>query len=140
MVLCGARIGTEISAPTIALFRTITERHHVRARRRFLRARCLTPLEDSWEVCDDDAYLVEPSEDESIPAQSSDVPLTLPSYLSLHLAGLDPRVTVPSLKSSGDTLESGPTNERSTEKGIPRNGEIVDVTNDQPRKVVSITK
>ena len=65
--------------PSIALFRTIAGRNHSRPRRRFLRARRLTSQDDNVEVWEDDARPAEPSGDESIPAESQDVPINLPT-------------------------------------------------------------
>ena len=44
----------------IALFRTIAERNHMRARRRFSRAQCLASQGGNVEVWGDDVHPVEP--------------------------------------------------------------------------------
>ena len=59
--------------PTIALFRRVSERNHARARRRFLRARYLNPQSDIAEAWEDYVHQVDPSDDESIPADSQDL-------------------------------------------------------------------
>ena len=69
---------------------------------------------DVWE---DEVHHVEPSGDQSLPAEPSDEPPNLPEYCSLPLRSLDPRLTVQSLKRQGDTLESGPTKEPRAERG-----------------------
>ena len=101
----------------MASFCMIAERNQAKARRRYLRARRLTPLDDDGAVWDEDSYLDEPSADESLPPEPSDFSLTLPGELSLPLASPDPRLTDPSMKRSGDTLESGSTEERKKEEG-----------------------
>ena len=68
---------------SIALLRTIAGRNHSRPRRGFLRARRLTSQEDNVDVWGDDLLQVGPSGDESIPPESLDVPLRLPTYISL---------------------------------------------------------
>ena len=95
--------------PTIAEFRAIPARNHSRARRRCPRAQCLTPQDNNVEVWENDAHLVEPSHDESTPAESQDAPLHLPTFLSLPLSSLGYRITAQSMKRSGETLESGST-------------------------------
>ena len=42
-VISGAQEGTDLLHPTMASFRTIAERNQAKARRRYLRARRLTP-------------------------------------------------------------------------------------------------
>ena len=80
--------------PAIAVFRAIAERNHSRARRRFLRARCLAIQGGNGEVWEDDAHRADPSDDKGIPAESQDAPLNLPTHFSLPLRSLDPRLTV----------------------------------------------
>ena len=79
--------------PFIALFRAIAKRNRSKPRRRFLRSRRITSKDDNAEVWEDDVRPVEPSDDASIPAESQDAPLNLPTYYSLPLSSLDPRLT-----------------------------------------------
>ena len=59
--------------PPIHLFRTIVQREHARARRRYLRARSISTYMGCG-VWEDDAHSVEPSDDE-------DLPLALPGLI-----------------------------------------------------------
>ena len=72
---------------------------------------------DTVDVWGDEVHHVEPSGDQSPPAERSDEPLNLPEYFPLPLPSLDPRLTVQSLKRQGGTLESGRTKEPRTERG-----------------------
>ena len=103
--------------PTIALFRTIAGRNQCRARRRSLRGRCLNPKGDAAEVLGDDVHQVDPSDDEGIPAASQEVPLNLPTYFSLPLSSLDPRLTAQCAIRPGDSLEWGSTKEPQKARG-----------------------
>ena len=71
----GPDVGQDALHPSIALFRAIAKSNHLRPRRRFLRARCLASPDDHVEVWGDDVRPAEPSGDESVPAESQDVPL-----------------------------------------------------------------
>ena len=93
----GPNTEQESLRPTLALFRTVAQRNHARARRRSLRARYLNSQDDIAEVREDDVHQVDPSDDESIPANSQEVILNLPAYFSLSLSSLDPHLTVQSV-------------------------------------------
>ena len=82
--------------PSISLFRAIAERNHLRPRRRLLRARRLFSQDDNVEIWEDDVLPVGPSDEESIPPENPDAPLRLPTYFSLPLSSLDPRLTAQS--------------------------------------------
>ena len=73
---------------------------------------------------------MEPPDDESIPAESQDVPLNLPTSFSLSLSRLDPCLTAQSVKRSGETLESGSTKEPRTERANRQQGEGADPKKD----------
>ena len=81
------------SIPSMAAFRRIAERNQAKARIRYLRARRLDSHEDDGEVRGEDPFLDEPSEDESLPTENSDIPLSLSPELALPLASPDPRLT-----------------------------------------------
>ena len=105
---------------TATSFRVIAERNQAKARRRYLRARRLTPLDDNGEVWGNGPHLDDPSADDCLPPEPSDSPLTLSGALSPPVVISDPRLTFSSLKRSGDTLGSGPTKERKKEERIPQ--------------------
>ena len=84
---------------------------------------------DIWE---DDMLPVEPTGDESIPPENAEAPLHLPSYLSLSLSSLDPRLTAQSMKRPGDTLESGSTKGPRTGRVNPQQDEGTDPQPDPP--------
>ena len=118
--------------PTIALFHAIAESNHLRARRRFLRAQCLASQGDNVGVWEDDVHPVDPSDDESIPAESQEGPLNLPTYFPLPLSSLDPRLTAQSVKRPGETMESGSTKEPRTDRVNPQQDESTDPKKDPP--------
>ena len=66
---------------------------------------------------------VEPSGDESIPPESLDAPLHLPTYFSPPLSGLNPRLAAQSMKRPRETLESGSTKGPRAERMNPRQDE-----------------
>ena len=77
---------------------------------------------DEVEVWDDDVWgggvhQVDPSDDESIPVESQEAPLSLPTYFSRPLSSLDPRVTIQCEKRPRHTLESGPAKKPRTGRG-----------------------
>ena len=111
--------------PSNGFFRATAERNHLRPRRRFLRARRLTSQDANVEVWEDDVLPVEPSGDESLPAESRNVPLNLPTY-SLPLSSLDHRLTAQWAKRPGGTLESGSTEEPKAERVDPQQDERTD--------------
>ena len=111
----------------MATFRRIAERNQEKASIRHLRARRLGSQEDDGEVWGEDSFLDEPSADESLPPETSDIPFTLSSRLSLALASPDPRLTFSSAKRSGETPESESFKERRKEGGSVRAGAQVDV-------------
>ena len=100
-------------------FRRITERNQAKDRLLYFRARRTASQDDDEEVWGEESSLEELSEDESLPPDHSEFPLTLSGALSLPLASPDPRLTSASLKRPGDTLESGSTKERKKDDGVP---------------------
>ena len=69
--------------PFTAFFRTIAERQRLRDRLRLFRGRRLASQGGNVEVWEDDVHPVDPSGDESIPAESQDEPLNVLTYFSL---------------------------------------------------------
>ena len=124
--------------PSVAFFRTFAERNHLRSRRRFLRVRRLTSQDDNVEVWEDYVHTAEPSDHESIPAASQATPLNLPTYFSLPLSSLDPRLTAQSAKRPGETLESGSTKEPSAERVKPQQDEGAGPKTDPPSQAVNM--
>ena len=109
--------------PTITSPRRIAEKNQETARLRFLRARRMAIQDDDEGAWGEDSFVAEPSDDESIPPDLSEFPLTHSGSYSLPLAILDPRLTCSSLKQSGDTSESGSTKERKKDVGVRQNGD-----------------
>ena len=125
----------------MATFRRIAERSQAKARIRFLRPRRLGPQGDDGEVWGEDSFLDEPSADESLPPENSDIPFTLSPDLSLALASHDPRLTFSSMRRSGDTLGSESIKERKKEEGSVRGGATADVhvtVNQNPADIVNL--
>ena len=112
--------------PSISLFRAIAERNHLRPRRRFLRARRLSSQDDNVDIWEDDVLPVESSGDESILPENAEAPLRLPTYSSLPLSNLDPRLTAQSTERPGNTLESGSTEKPRADRVNPQQNEGTD--------------
>ena len=68
----GSGTGRDLLRPTLALFRTVAERNHARSRRRLLRARYFNTRDDTVDDWEDEVRHVEPSDYESIPAESQE--------------------------------------------------------------------
>ena len=112
----GPNAGKESLLPPFAFTRTVAERNHARARRRFLRAWYLNSQGDVVEVWAHEVHQVDPSDGEGIPADSQRAALKLPAYIPLTPSSLDPRLAVQYVKRPRYTLESGSTKPR-TDRG-----------------------
>ena len=66
--------------PTLALFRTVAERSHARARRHLLCARHSNTHHDAVDDWEEKAQHVGPSDDEGIPAESQEATLNIPAW------------------------------------------------------------
>ena len=123
----GAEDEQQALHPSMASFRRIAERNQAKARLSYLRARRLDSKEDDGEVWGEDSFQDEPSADQSLPPENSDLPFTLPPDVSLPLGSPDPQLTLSPLKRSGGTLESESIKERKKEDGSVRDGAQADV-------------
>ena len=100
--------------PSIVFFRSNVRRNHSRSRHRYLRARSF-PTFPVCEVWEGEQHLVDPSDDEDIPAALPGVHLDLPEHFSLPLACMNPRVTAQSVKRPGGPVDMGSNKEQRTE-------------------------
>ena len=90
---------------TLAFFLPVAQRNYPRPRRRFLRARYLSPNISS-EVWGAEARCVGPPADEDLPFERPDNPLKLPENFSLPHSSLDRHLAVQSVRRPGDPRES----------------------------------
>ena len=107
--------------PTLPIFRAVVERNLGRARRRYLRA-CGSGMDKDEVALEDGSVLTEPSDDDSLPMESADLPLELPPPFSEIQGSIDPRFSVrldssmpsfPTRQRRGEPSETAPDKSRS---------------------------